>query len=507
MLSVLPTVWFAVFFMWPTLHAFVSLMSWDTVVHTLSSRTTWTVLWFTTWQALLSVGATFVIALPLTWILARFTFRGSRWVRAIVSTPFVLPTVVVAGAVMTLLPLQYQFGVHGIIIAHVLFNIAVVVRIVGVRWRSISPDQMRAAQVLAASPMRTLWHITLPQLRVSLYSAALIVFVFTFTSFGVVSVLGGLTRRTIEVEIYTNAIRLGFFDTAMTLAVIQLCAVAVVFALSASMQRHTRTTHGTTFQPVSLKDHPRHRFTILSIAIATPILVALPFIGLFVRSFRAGDTWTFNAWRALWNGSLEQVGLDVPAIIARSLFFALITVVIAVPMAYITASLSTYMPRGASLIRSFTSLPIIISAVTLGFGIIVTFDHAPFNWRGDTWLLPVIHALIALPLAVHLLVPALQAISPTQREAAVTLGASPMKVWWHIDARTMRSPCAGAAALSFAVSLGEFGATTFLSRSSSTTLPIAISQLLSRPGTTLQASGFALAAILAIMTAVVMSRA
>jgi thiamine transport system permease protein len=143
----------------------------------------------------------------------------------------------------------------------------------------------------------------------------------------------------------------------------------------------------------------------------------------------------------------------------------------------------------------------------LGFGIIVTFDQSPFDWRGETWLLPVVHALVALPLALHLLTPALQAIPPAHREVAQTLGAPPFRVWWNIDVRHMRSPIVSAGALSFAVSLGEFGATTFLSRSSSTTLPIAIGQLLGRPGTTLQASGFALAALLAITTAVVMSRA
>lgn len=473
----------------------------------MSSQATWKVLWFTSWQAGVSVVTTFVVGLPITWILARFTFWGSRWVRGIVSTPFVLPTVVVAGAVMSLLPLRYQFGVHGIIIAHVLFNVAVVVRIVGARWQTISPDSAFAAAVLGATPIRTFWFVTLPQLRGAIYNAALIIFVFTFTSFGVVAVLGGINRRTVEVEIYTNAINLGFFDTAMVLALLQFIAVIVVFVLTACLSRHQKSNGGTSFHRSPLRNYPHHRVLISGVAIATPTLIALPFAALFVRSFRSGDTWTLNAWRNLWNGSLERVGLDIPAVMVRSLIFAAVTVLIAVPMAYIVASLSVYMHRGRAFIRAVTSLPIIISAVTLGFGIIVTFDEFPFNWRGQTWLIPVVHALVALPLIVFLLTPAIHAVSPMQRDAARTLGASPLHVWWNIDARLMRTPVLSAGALSFAVSLGEFGATTFLSRSSSTTLPIAVSQLLSRPGTSLQASGFALAALLAIMTAVVMSRA
>lgn len=474
---------------------------------TLSSRATWNVLWFTTWQAVLSVVVTFVIAMPVTWILARFAFPGSRWVRGIVSTPFVLPTVVVAGAVMSLLPLRYQFGVHGIIIAHVLFNVAVVVRIVGARWQTISPDSVGAAAVLGASPVRIFLNVTAPQLRGAIYNAALIVFIFTFTSFGVVAVLGGITRRTLEVEIYTNAISLGFFDTAMVLAIVQLLAVLCVFAVTAAVSRRHTPLSGPTFHRLPLRDHPRHRLLISAVVIATPALIAFPFVVLFIRSFRTGDTWTLNAWRSLWNGSLERVGIDIPNVLWRSITFASITVVIALPMAYIIASLSVYMHRGRAFIRAVTSLPIIISAVTLGFGIIVTFDESPYDWRGQTWLLPIVHALVALPLVVYLLTPAIHAVSPMQRDAAGTLGASPLYVWWHIDARLMRTPVLSAGALSFAVSLGEFGATTFLSRSSTTTLPIAVSQLLSRPGTSLQASGFALAALLAIMTTVVMSRA
>ena len=464
-------------------------------------------MWFTTWQAGMSVIATLIVAMPITWVLSRFTFCGSRWVRGIVSTPFVLPTVVVAAAVMSLLPLRYQFGVHGIIIAHVLFNVAVVVRIVGTRWQFISPDTAFAAATLGASPIRAFWFVTLPQLRTALYNAALIIFVFTFTSFGVVAVLGGIKRRTLEVEIYVNAINLGIFDTAMVLATLQVFAVLLVFAVAAWLSRNQTSHEGTASHPLPLRHHPRHRVVISIIAIATPGLIAVPFIALFIRSFRTGNTWTLNAWRNLWNDSLERVGLDIPAVLSRSLIFATVTALIAVPMAYIVASLSVYARRGGTALRALTSLPIIVSAVTLGFGIIVTFDKSPYNWRGQTWLLPVVHALVALPLIVFLLTPAISAISPTQRDAARTLGASPRHVWWNIDARLMRTPLVSAGALSFAVSLGEFGATTFLSRSSSTTLPIAIGQLLGRPGTSLQASGFALAALLAIITAAVMSRA
>jgi thiamine transport system permease protein len=507
LLAIVPVAWFTIFFAWPTLHAFISLITLDALANTLGSTTTWSVLWFTTWQSLLSLVATLLFGIPITWVLSRFSFPGKRWARGIASMPFVLPTVVVAGAVMSLMPLKYQFGVHGIVIAHILFNVAVVIRVLGPRWESMHHDQIHAARILGASPLHAFFLVTLPQLRSALINACVVVFLFSFTSFGVVSVLGGIRRRTIEVEIYTNAIRLSFFDTAMVLALIQLIAIVIVLALSGLATRARQPSHGTATTSQALIDYPRNRLLIMTVAFGIPSLIASPFVFLFIRSFRSGNSWTLNAWRNLWNGSLERVGLDIPAILMRSVVFAFCAMLIATPMAYVLASLATYWRRSSHVIRAMTALPIVISAVTLGFGIIVTFNRSPFDWRGDTWLLPVIHAIVALPIAVYVLTPSLQAISPLQRDAARTLGASPMRVWWHIDARLMRTPATATAAISFAVSLGEFGATTFLSRSSSTTLPIAISQLLSRPGTTLQASGFALAAVLAFTTAVVMSRA
>lgn len=506
-LIVIPLAWFAVFFLWPTVNALVSLISLDAITETFSSSATWKVVWFTTWQSVISVIATFAISLPVTWILARFTFPGSRWVRGVISTPFVLPTVVVAAAVMALLPARYQFGVHSIVIAHVLFNIAVVVRIVGQRWQMIPTSQSQAAASLGANPIQIFLRVTLPQLRNSFINAATITFVFTFTSFGAVTVLGGVRYRTLEVEVYTYAVRLGKFDTAMVIALLQVVIVATVLLITSVCSRRAHTAQTPQVTHISLSDYPRNRVTIQIVAVCTAALVALPFLTLFVRSFRSGDSWSVSAWENLWNGSLERVGLDIPRIIFHSLLFASIATAITIPFAYIVASTSVYTKRVGGLIQAATSLPIVVSAVTLGFGIIVTFDGAPLDWRSRTWLLPVVHALVALPLVVHILTPALRAIPPTQREAALTLGAAPLKVWWHIDAQHMRKPLVAGAAMSFAVSLGEFGATSFLTRSSSTTLPIAISQLLGRPGTLLQNSGFALAALFAALTALVMSRA
>jgi thiamine transport system permease protein len=99
----------------------------------------------------------------------------------------------------------------------------------------------------------------------------------------------------------------------------------------------------------------------------------------------------------------------------------------------------------------------------------------------------------------------LRSIPADQRAAAITLGASPLRAWWHIEARRLVRPLLAGAGFAAAISLGEFGATTFLTRSGRETMPIAIGRLLGRAGELPRAQGFALATVLFACTAVVIT--
>ena len=127
-------------------------------------------------------------------------------------------------------------------------------------------------------------------------------------------------------------------------------------------------------------------------------------------------------------------------------------------------------------------LPLGTSAVTIGFGFLITFDEAPLDLRGSWMLIPLAHALVATPFVVRAVLPVLRAIDPRLREAASTLGAAPGRVWWEVDRPLLARAALVGAAFAFAVSVGEFGATAFLARTGDPTLPIAIVRLLGRPG-------------------------
>ena len=239
--------------------------------------------WFTLWQAVLSTVLTVVVAAPMTWAVSQFEFRGRRLATALVTVPFVLPTVVVGTAFVAL---GWRDSIGAILAAHVFFNLAVVVRTVGALWSRLDPDLHDAGRVLGASEWKVFRTITLPLLRPAIAAASSIVFLFTFTSFGVVLILGGFRYATLEVEIYRQAVTLFDLPLAAALAVVQLVGVtATLYAYSRYQERHTSTW---ALRPRRTGRSPRGRarFLVGVSVIRTLIALAIPFVVMVARSLR-----------------------------------------------------------------------------------------------------------------------------------------------------------------------------------------------------------------------------
>ncbi len=490
-----PVVFLSVFFVVPVANALLRFFRFTEFSNVLGNQSLRGVAWFSLWQAILSTLATLAIGLPVTWALSRFTFRGSRIARGTLTAPFVLPAVVVAAGVLAI---SDSRGVAPIIWAHVVFNVSVVLRIVGPRWTMVNHRLEHAAATLGARPSHAFTHVVLPQISDAIIGAATLVFVYCFTSFGVIAILGGVSRRTLETEIFTQAVRLGNTATATALAVVQAIIIGAVFFITCRSSRANSTSlHVSAPQPLRTK--PRHRITPLLITAVVIIIVASPLLATIYRSLVANSQFSFSAWRTIFSGSLPALSVSPQSVITTSLVFAITAACICIPLALLVAT--------SSAPRALFSLPLIVSAATLGIGLIITFNRSAFSWRSERWFIPVIHAVIALPLVIRALEPATRAIPSSLRNASATLGASPFTTWCRVELPLLKPALLRATGLSMAVSLGEFGATSFLSRSGSTTLPIAIAQLLGRPGAATQQTGFALAALMVLVTVGVMSRA
>jgi len=437
------------------------------------------VAWFTLWQTVLSTVLTVACALPVTFILSRFSFTGKRLLLALITAPFLLPTVVVGTALFALLPSQMHYTAFAIIIAHVFFNMAVVVRLVMPRWSQIDPELIHAAHTLGASTLHTFRTITFPLIRPALGFASTAVALFCFTSFGAVRILGGPASSTLETEIYVRSVQLGDLNGAIAIGIIQtVFLIGVLFAWTKFGRHHT--------SPLTVNvQAPRptgstQRVVVTGIAVATGLLALLPLIAVLWKSTSG------------WSQVLSSDTMHSLVVSAR---FAITASVIATTLGTMIALAIAYKSTSSQLLETITSLPLMISAVTVGLGILITFDESPFEFRSTWWITPVAHSLIAIPLVIRTVLPVAQAIPQDLRDAAATLGSSSKDQWLRIDLPLLRRCLATACALSAAVSLGEFGATSFLTRQTYETLPVSIARLLSRPGDTQHAKAFALSTL------------
>ena len=148
-------------------------------------------------------------------------------------------------------------------------------------------------------------------------------------------------------------------------------------------------------------------------------------------------------------------------------------------------------------------LPLGTSAVTLGLGLLLAFRSGPLAGRGAILLVPVAQALVATPFVVRTMLPVLRGIDDRLRQAAATLGASPQRVWREIDLPIVSRAGLVAAGFSFAVTVGEFGATIFVARASNPTIPVAIYRALALPGQANLGRAMALSVLLAAITGTV----
>jgi thiamine transport system permease protein len=479
------------------------------------------VLWFTTWQAAVSTALTLATGLPLAYLFARYDFPGKSVLRALTTIPFVMPTVVVAAAFAALLgptgvinqwlqawldlaapPIRLQQTIWMILLAHTFYNVSVVIRTVGGFWAGLNPRLAEAAATLGASPWRLFREVTWPLLVPSIVAAGLLVFLFCFTSFGVVLILGGLRFATLEVEIYRQAVTLFDLPTAATLALVQMIFTFVFMAVytrlqaRASLPLEQRSAGDTAIRPAT----PYGRVAVVAAAAGMLLLLLAPLLALAWRSVTLGDqgfTLTYYAELAVNRRQSAFYAAPLTAV-GNSFLFAVATVTLSLLLGIASAYLiARPASRLSAVLDPLFLLPLGTSAVTLGLGYIVAMGPL----RTSAWIIPVAHTLIAAPFVVRTFLPALRSLDPRLRQAAAVLGAPPGRVWTEIDLPLLLPTAIVSAAFAFTISLGEFGATLLISRPDLPTMPVVIYRALGQPGLLNLGQALAMSTILMLTSA------
>jgi thiamine transport system permease protein len=466
----------------------------------LFAATTWHVVPLAMVQALASTALAVVVGLPIANVVSRYDFRGRALAQAAVTVPFVLPTVVVALAFKTLLGPGIPQGFLLVVLAHAYVNLAVVVRIVGSSWAQHDPDFENVARTLGASRWTAFRTVTLPSLRPAIASSAAVVFVFSFTSLGIVLLLGDASTRTLESQILRQTSVLLDFPGATATAIVQLVLVTAV--LVAGMVAGRRTTRRR-LRPVTLRPLPTAaapRAAVIGTAAFTFVIVAAPVAALVITSFRAAGAWSLAWWTGVTSvdAGTSRIGSPLSAL-GTSLAFALVCALVACVVGGL-AAIAVLTHGRTRLVSLLAIVPLGISSATLGLGTLLAFGRPPVDLRGSGLLVPIAHSLVAVPLVVAVVAPALRNADPRAMAVAATLGARPTRAFLTAYGAILKVVMLASAGLACAVSLGEFGAASFLTRAGSPTVPVQIVRLLSRPGEQSYGVAAVLAVVLVVLT-------
>ena len=474
---------------------------------------------FTFEQAVWTTIFSLLIGLPVGYFIARYRFPGRGVARDLLTLPFILPSVVMLlGLILAFgsegfitrfsrelfgSPIISLYGTKsGIILAHTLYNISVVVRITEIGWSSLSREEEQVARTLGASHSQFVLRIALPNMKEYIRTAALLVFLYSFNSFAIVLALGEVRYKTIEVLIYESA-RVRFkFHQAATLTVYQLIInAAVIYGYLSLSPSSTPLSEEWYYEKQTLRDQFNSlrsivRFGIWSFYVFIVLLASLlPIIAVIRTSIliRADQTDLLSNYRILFSNRYDPLlGLPLGQVIRNTIVIAsgvvLLSVALALPIARYFSFYSHVdrepHEKASRLVSMSIILPMATSPVSLSLGLIIAYQFSKFFENNVVFWIITAQTLVALPFVYRLIASRYEQLDPEIIRVARTLGASNRHIFKSIELPFLAKTVIVAAVFSFAISLGEFGATYFFSRIEWTTLAIAVFKLKSarQPG-------------------------
>ncbi|MEO8242496.1 MAG: thiamine/thiamine pyrophosphate ABC transporter permease ThiP [bacterium] len=437
----------------------------------------WAALLFTLKQAALSAFFATLLAIPTARALARRRFLGRAALIALMGAPFLLPVVVavigmlsiygrqgIANQLLSLLHLPpfSIFGLHGVVLTNVFFDLPLATRILLNGWSAIPSERFRLAETLGLPPATLRSHIEYPMLREVLPGAFVVVFLLCLTSFVVSLTLGGGPKATtLELAIY-QAIRFDFdLGRAALLALLQFgcCALAVLLAgrftiasgMGAGRDRLSR---------IPAPAGWRQAGDAVLLATVTLFLI-LPLAAIVAGGLPAVTQLSAN----VWNSAL------------RSLIIALLSTLLATSGGLTLALAVAAKARWAAAMEMSAMLPMAASGLVLGTGMFLVLR--PYS-TPESVALPatiMVNAVMALPFLYRALLPEARALEADYGRLCATLNLQGIARLRHITLPRLARPLGLGCGIAAALSAGDLGVIALFAGDTNATLPLMVRRL------------------------------
>ncbi len=463
-------------------------------------------------QASLSTVCSLFIGLPAAFFLYNFDFTGRKIIIILCTIPFILPVVVVALAFREVFTLFSKFNFNEsllvIILAHAYYNMAIVIRVVGPYWRKIHKDLEDASELLGASLINRMRLIIFPMLAPVVFSAAVLVFLFSFTSFGIILIFGNTNFETVELLIYRFSSGLYNIQLAVWFSLLQIVFCTMLFFLFAYFNKSNDLTF-LNINRTNKKLINSKKITQLCIFVYLSALVffaLIPIVILVISSFSniSNDGYTTQNFVRIFENSGNLSYISPFQSIKSSIILATITSIIVMSLGFYSASyFDLKKTKIKKLVDIIFLLPLVVPVITLSFGLIITFNQSFYDLRHTFLIILIMHSILGIPFAYYLSSLALTSISREIKEAGNILGCSKNNFWHRIYLPLTKNYILAGIIFSYGVSLGEFGSVAMLRGSQFYTMPVAIYQYLSKPGNHYLGNAYALSVILVLVAFVI----
>lgn len=462
----------------------------DTLKSVFTSPYSYRLVRFTVVESLLSAFISCLIALPFAAFYASYDFKLRKLTLTLSALSFTIPSILVVlgfvifygnnGVLNNMLksifsldesPIRILYTFPAIILAHVYLNLPVAFNLITNGWTSLARSEEMASYTLKKGKMKTFLSITLPKLRGVIANAFVIIFLFCFSSFAIVMVLGGSPEySTLESEIYRRAHISLDYSGASALSIFSFIITTIALSLSYIGRRKEKMER----RESALKKIRKKKGKVLAalMTLAMLLFILPPMLSILYRSFfdRRGD-FSLESWNTIFSAS------SFLSAILNSLFIAMTSAVLATVLA---ENIAMYSVKCKSRIAPlFATLPLATGSVTLGLG--YNFLAAKIGLSSiytDYLLILATHLVLSIPFAIRTMLPGAKEIPQRVSEASYTLKKSAFETYMRTERPLLKSYRRKAFIFAFALSLGEVNATLALAGGRITTLPILIYRLI-----------------------------